>query len=205
MASSVSDATRKLEPTLEPCPESKEVDASRAECYFALGNIAQARQSLRKSLKQDPDFLEALVLEGTILLSEGNAKESLAVLERAVGKYPKDYTAHFKLQQAYTQAGDTERAAAENATAKQIRALREEFATAHQDAWDHPQDRNVRLRLAAMAQQLDMPEIANDWLKAANALVANPAPESERLLQANPDSSKNPAQPGRNLTLQSAE
>jgi hypothetical protein len=83
--------------------------------------------------------------------------------------------AHFKLAQAYSQAGKKELAEAAQETTEGIRLLRLEFAQLHQLAWDRPADAEVRLRLAELASQLDRPDLADVWLKSASALKTFPA------------------------------
>lgn len=156
--------------TLKGSPETKEVLILKAECHYAEGDIAIADSLLDAVLEADPDNLDALVLKGTLLLEEGDPKDAVATLKRATQKHPMDYLAHFKLHQAYVKAGDEAPAKAERDEAERIRLLRQEFALLHQEAWDNPEDRGVRLRLASMAQQLNRPDLAEVWLKSANAL-----------------------------------
>jgi len=162
--------------TLAASPASAEVDVLRAECHYALGDMPQARQAVADALKQDANHLEGLLLQGTMFLDEGEAKRAVEVLEHAARIRPKDYTVHFKLSQAYSQAGDAEASKSEQAVAEKIRAIRQEFADLHQAAWDRPGDAEVRLRLAAIARELDRPDLADVWLRSAAALQPGAPP-----------------------------
>ncbi|MCI0359911.1 MAG: tetratricopeptide repeat protein [Planctomycetaceae bacterium] len=164
--------------TLAPCPATVEVSVVRAQCQHALGDVPSAKESLAAVLYQDQANLDALVLQGTILLEEGKTPAAVDVFRRATQAHPKDYLAHFKLAQAYTQLGQQDRGNAEQKLADQIREVRKEFADLHQVAWDRPHDVQVRLRLAALAKELDRPDLADVWLRSAAALqpLATPKP-----------------------------
>jgi len=156
--------------TLSRCADSNPVTVLKAECHYAEGDSAMANQLLDAVLRKEPDNRDALVLRGTLLLEEGKPSDAVATLQRAAQKHPMDYLAHFKLHQAYVKSGDASKAEAERLAAEQIRVLRQEFADLHQEAWDKPNDPGVRLRLASIAQKLNRPDLAEVWLKSANAL-----------------------------------
>jgi tetratricopeptide (TPR) repeat protein len=165
--------------TLAPCPASAEANVLRAECQHAIGQTSLAKESLDAALKQDIGNLDGMLLRGTILLEEGDATAAVKVFQRAAQVRPKDYLAHFKLAQAYSQAGKQDRAQIEQKLADQIREVRKEFADLHQAAWDRPRDFQVRLRLATLAQELDRPDLADVWLRSAAALQPLAIPDSE--------------------------
>lgn len=156
--------------TLRTCAASNEADILRAECHHAEGDVALANELLSGVLRTEPGSRDALVLKGTLLLEDGKVDDAVATLQRAAQEHSMDYLAHFKLHQAYVKSGDEDKASAERETAERIRLLRQEFADLHQEAWDKPNDPGVRLRLAAIAQQLQRPDLAEVWLKSANAL-----------------------------------
>jgi tetratricopeptide (TPR) repeat protein len=163
--------------TLSACADSNEVDVLKAECYYAEGDLVLANQLLASVLRTEPDNRDALVLKGALLLEEGKPADAVATLQRATDKHPMDYLAHFRLQQAYVKSGDEAKAKAEREAAEQIRLLRQEFADLHQEAWSKPNDAGVRLRLASIAQKLNRPDLAEVWLKSANALRPKSAEE----------------------------
>lgn len=165
--------------TLEQCSDEPECEVLRAECHHAQGRLEEAKAALARALKQDKENLDGLLLQATILLEEGGAKQAVAALTRALEKHPRDYTVHFILAQAYDQAGEPALAAEQRKVAEEIRAIRHEFAQLHRDAGDRPRDVAVRLRLAALAQQLNRPDLAQVWLRSAAALQPAPAPAGE--------------------------
>jgi tetratricopeptide (TPR) repeat protein len=156
--------------TLEPCPRSPSVLVTRAECLFALGETDAAKDALQKALGKEPKHLNALVLQGSIFLEEGSYEEAIASFKLAAEDHPKDYMTHFKLAQAYAQAGKPELAASAQKIAEDIREIRKVFADLHKAAWDHPEDMRIRLNLAQLARELGRPDLEEMWLKAAAAL-----------------------------------
>ena len=165
--------------TLEQCSDLPEYEVLRAECLYALGDLAGAKRALASALEQQSDNLEGLHLQGTLLLEEGAPREALAPLLKAVEAYPNDYVAHFKLSQAYGQIGEQKRAEAELEAAQRIRVILDEFSKMHVAAWERPRDEDVRLRLAELANQLGRPKLAEIWLRSAAALRPLPDAASE--------------------------
>lgn len=163
--------------TLEKCPDKPEFNVLRAECHRAQGRLAKAKEALERALAQDADHLEGLLLQGTILLEEGEPQQAVAALTHAVEKHPKDYTLHVRLAQAYDRVDETQKAEDERKVAEELLAIRHEFSQLHREAGDRPRDVGVRLRLAALAQQLDRPDLAEVWLRSAAAL--QPIPEAD--------------------------
>jgi tetratricopeptide (TPR) repeat protein len=161
---------------LETSSHTTKTTTLAAECRHALGEIPSARDLLKDAFRSDASNLDALLLQGTMLMEEKQAEAAVAVFEKAVQAHPKDFTARFKLSQAYAQAGNEASAKEAGKVAEEIRKVRKEFADLHQVAWDNPLDPQVRLRLAALAKDLNRPDLAAVWIKSANALL--PPPDS---------------------------
>ena len=156
--------------TLAQCQPSADRWAAEAECHHAAGRPDEAMWLVKQALAESPAHLPALLLQGTIALEAGKATEAAEVLRRAVIAHPKDYTARFKLAQALRRAGDEQAAAEQAKTAEEIRALRREFSELHQKAAREPGNVEVRCRLGTLARQLDRPDLARVWFRAALAI-----------------------------------
>jgi predicted Zn-dependent protease len=154
-------------------------DVLRAECLLAIGDRDGARGIVKRLLGTSPDDLGALVLAGEIELEDGDPQGALAPLERVVAKHPRDYVARLKIAQAYAGCGREADAEAARAEAERIRALRRTFADLHQEAWGSPGDADVRRRLAAMAAELDRPDLEQVWLEAAAAVERGRTPPAK--------------------------
>ncbi|RLS50831.1 MAG: hypothetical protein DWH87_01390 [Planctomycetota bacterium] len=166
--------------TLDKLAGGDAADLLRAECLLAIGDRGAARGIVNRILETSPDDLGALRLEGSIDLEDGNPQGAVRPLERGVAKHPKDYLVRLKLAQAYAGAGREADADAARAEAERIRALRRTFADLHQEAWARPGDADVRRRLAAMAADLDRPDLEQVWLEAAAAVEAGRKPAANR-------------------------
>ena len=167
--------------TLDNLPAGDAADLLRAECLLAIGDRDAAREIVNRILRKSPDDLGGLVLEGSIDMEDGDPQGAIRPLERGVAKHRRDYLARLKLAQAYAGCGREADADAARAEAERIRALRREFADLHQEAWAKPGDADVRQRLAAMAAELDRPDLEQVWLEAAEAVEVRrkPAPNRE--------------------------
>jgi tetratricopeptide (TPR) repeat protein len=166
--------------TLDKLAGGDDAEVLRAECLLAIGDRGAARGIVNGILETSPDDLGALRLEGSIDLEDGNPQGAVRPLERGVAKHPRDYLVRLKLAQAYAGAGREADADAARAEAERIRALRRTFADLHQEAWARPGDADVRRRLAAMAADLDRPDLEQVWLEAAAAVEAGRKPAAHR-------------------------
>jgi tetratricopeptide (TPR) repeat protein len=151
---------------------SAESELVRAECLLALGRRDEARAVVARVLDARPDDVEALLLEGTIRLEDGDADAAMAFLKKAASSDPNHYLAHLTLAKALSQVGRETDAEAERATAERIREARKTFADLHKEAWENPQDPAVRLRLAELAARLGRPDLEAVWRAAAASLTA---------------------------------
>jgi tetratricopeptide (TPR) repeat protein len=156
--------------TLAQCRPSADRWAAEAECHHAAGRPDEAKRLVEQALGESPAHLAALLLKGTFALEAGKAAAAAEVLRRAVIAFPKDYTARFKLAQALRRAGDEQAAAEQAKTAEEIRALRREFSDLHQKAAREPGNVAARCRLGTLARQLDRPDLARVWFRAALAI-----------------------------------
>jgi tetratricopeptide (TPR) repeat protein len=162
----------------------------RAECLLALGERGRAGTLLDGVLATDreghearePDptrtvdaaLRKALVLKGSLALEEGDPPAAISSLEQAAAD-PHDYAAHHLLSRALAADGRDAEAAECRGRAEAIRGRRQAFAELHREAWEHPWDAAVRLRLADAAAALGRPDLEQVW-RAAAAAVGETAP-----------------------------
>jgi tetratricopeptide (TPR) repeat protein len=156
--------------TLAQCAPSPNRWAAEAECHYAAGRAAEAHRLLDQALKEAPAHLPGLLLKATIAMGEGNAKLAVDLLSAAVVAYPKDYTAQFKLSQAYRRVGNDAQADKHGQIANDIKRVREEFSELHGTAAAEPANAAVRWRLGVLARELDRADLARVWFRAALAI-----------------------------------
>lgn len=167
--------------TLASCTSSARVLALRAECEYAQGQIAPARELLNTALKQNPNDEASLLLQGTLALNEGNPTAAVAAFEQAVKQTPADFTARFKLSQAYAQAGNEQQAARQLETMNEIKEIRREATQVYQQALREPRDADARFRLGVLSEKLNRPDLARMWYQAALSIDATHAPAATAL------------------------
>lgn len=147
--------------------------AMKAECQLGLGDRDEAKKSLAEALQIQPEHLASLLLAGNIALQSQDPKSAESLLKRALQTNPKDYTANFRLEQAYRQMGDKERADEQHEVVQMIQSLKEKFAELHQAAMKQPENAEIRYQLGVTAQDLNDPEMAVSWFNAAVSIDPN--------------------------------
>jgi Tfp pilus assembly protein PilF len=93
-----------------------------AAVYTHLRQVPEASAEYEKSLEIDPDYMEANLTYGRLLLSEGQNDAALAKLSRAVKIAPDSAEAHGFLAEAYEKLGQAQNASEERAKAAQLKA-----------------------------------------------------------------------------------
>jgi tetratricopeptide (TPR) repeat protein len=167
--------------TLSPCTPSARVLALQAECESALGNQSAAKVLLTAALKKDPRDDTALLLKGTFALTEGQPGRAIAALQQVVKHSPNDFTARFKLSQAFAQSGDEPHAAEQLTAMNQIKEIRREANQVYQQAVGHPRDAEARFRLGLLSEKLNRPDLAHMWYQAVLSIDPNHSPAQTAL------------------------
>ena len=156
--------------TLSQCQESARRQVLEAECHFAMDGKERAKSVLADVLRQVPNRPDALVLLGGILLDEGDLTGAIRALTRCLAVDPLDYTARYRLGQAYQRQGNLVEATKHAKIAEEMKSLREEFAQLHHQAITKPHDAEIRYQLGVVARKLNRPDLAHNWFQAALAL-----------------------------------
>ena len=87
-----------------------------------LNQVPEAIAEYEKALKIDPNFFEANLTYGRLLLQLGHPDTALPKLTRAAEVNPEASEAHQFLAEAYDKLGQTQNALQERAKAAQLRS-----------------------------------------------------------------------------------
>lgn len=159
--------------TLSACETNAEVLALLADACYALGDTAKAKELAQASHRTDPGQRLALIVLGKAALDERRHDDAIEMLKDGAELAPADYQMQYTLLVALRAAGRTSEAEQQSAKVEALRALRDKFDALLEQAVSDPYNAEIRYQLGVVAGQLEMPRIAESWLKAAVALDAN--------------------------------
>ncbi len=121
-ATTIDDAKREFEAEIK-------IDPGNAGAQYVMGELARqsqdwnsAIQHFSQAVKNDPDFVDAMVELGRALVSADRAAEAVPPLERAVKLQPANPGAHYLLSTAYRRVGRDADAKREMAAFQQAQA-----------------------------------------------------------------------------------
>jgi tetratricopeptide (TPR) repeat protein len=83
-------------------------------------NLPEAKKEYEKAIELDPNYFDAYLNYGRVLLMEGHADEGLVKLAQAVKLRPQSPEAHTSLAEGYAQIGETAKANRERALAEHL-------------------------------------------------------------------------------------
>jgi len=141
----------------------------QAECHLSLGDAAAARDLLAEAQRLEPEQVEMLRLLGRMELDAGRLEPAVVALRKVLKQEPHDHESRHQLAQALRLSGQITEADAEAARSVRIIELKKTLSQFTLDAIAHPESSEVRQRMAAICDELEMPELAAMWRKAAAA------------------------------------
>ena len=89
------------------------------------------------------------------------------LLERVVASHPHDHTSRYQLAQAYEHLGRPKDAAEQRRLVQQTQEMLKRLTALIHEAGDRPWDGALRRRAAKLCQELDRPDLATLWIRAA--------------------------------------
>lgn len=153
--------------TLQKATPSAATLTLEAQCLSGLGQINESRDRLLAALKLDSNFVSARLALGNQYLDGGDTEHSIEEFRKAAAVAPMNGKVHLQLSQAYRQAGRAAEADAELNQMMKIQELEREFSDLHDVAAKEPLDPDVRRRIGDLARQLEKPDLARMWYRAA--------------------------------------
>lgn len=148
----------------------------RAESLYGVGRGADAARLLDPILGQGMASPRALRVRALIHAEAGETSDAVALLEKALRADPHDHASRYQLAQAYQSLGRSEEAAQQYRLLEQTRELLGQLADLNQQASEKPADPQVRRDLADVCMRLGKADLAQMWLRAAEACPPEPAP-----------------------------
>lgn len=156
--------------------------ALTAECHYSLGNASEAMQAVDQALEMDPNYAPAMLTKAAMLTAAGKHAEAAVVLERAVERTPREFSARYALAQAYLRLGRKEEADEHMKVVRELKENLDLYTRLVQQSIDEPGNAQVRFQLGTLAMDLGMDGIDENWFKAALAIDPQHQ-EARRLLE----------------------
>jgi tetratricopeptide (TPR) repeat protein len=150
-----------------PDAEAPRLAALRGECLWGLRRGKEARALLEEALARAPRCAELLRLRARMHLADQQPRAAARLLERVLAEYPHDHASRYQLAQAYEALGRTREAGEQRALVKKTQALLRELTDLVREAGDKPWDGSLRRRAAELCRELDRPDLAEMWRRAA--------------------------------------
>jgi tetratricopeptide (TPR) repeat protein len=100
------EALKEFQQELKVDPTNARAAYEAGEIYRQSGQFSEAHALFTEALKHYPNFEDAHVGLGRVLLNEKEPDQALAHLQKAVSLDPEDDVAYFQLAQAYRQLGN---------------------------------------------------------------------------------------------------
>jgi predicted Zn-dependent protease len=140
-----------------------------------VGQADDAARILDRVLAASPDAPRALRVRALIHAAASETGEAVVLLERALRIDAHDHASRYQLALAYAALGRPQEAAEQQRLLKQTEDLLKQWADLNQEADAKPTDPQIRRRLAEVCTELGKPEMAQRWLRAADACPTDPA------------------------------
>lgn len=165
----------------EPARGRPEFQALRAEAAWGLGRHAEAAALVDEALRAAPDSAPLLRLRGRFYLHRDDPRAARPLLERAATLAPHDPGTLKDLADACEQSGDKAAADGCRRTFDRTTALRARMTQLYLEAERRPWDPAPRRDAARVCEELQRPDEARMWAKAARACAPADATGRESL------------------------
>lgn len=155
--------------------EDEKALAARGECLLGLNRWDELEAFLDRALIERPRQWQLLLLRGRLRLEARQPAAAVQALERAVQAAPSEYTCRYHLSLAYSAAGQAEKAAEQQKRAEALKRNLDRMTELTLSATHRPGDPAVRLEMAALCDQMQKPELAALWRRAARECQVGPS------------------------------
>ena len=146
------------------------VEAMRATCWEAKGELDNALTSANAAIELEPNNTRAHLVKGRVLMGKREFAAALPSLELAVKNKPNAHEARFLLGRCLIQTGDPDRGKQEIAKSTEQKELFLKVSELHLKAVEEPGNVEVRKELAQATEQLGELKSAIGWRRAVLGL-----------------------------------
>ncbi len=105
--SSRAEALKEFEDELRVDPTNGNAAYELAEIHRKAGELDKARELFERAVEHYPDFEDAQIGLGRVLIAQGKPAEALPHLQKAVASSPSDEVAHYQLSVAHGRLGNS--------------------------------------------------------------------------------------------------
>ena len=155
-----------------------EVQECRAECLVGMGRHSEATALLEPLLAAETPSARALPLRAKIHAAAGEDGLAMALLEKALHLDAHDCSSRYQLALLYTKQKRQAEADEQFRLLATSQQLFRELSDLNQQALERPTDAAVRRHLADICSQLNKPQLARMWLKAADSCPIETMPSA---------------------------
>ncbi|HVC94383.1 MAG TPA: tetratricopeptide repeat protein [Pirellulales bacterium] len=152
--------------TLRDAPEIAETLALRAECFEAMGDVAEFQNCIEQALRLEPDHFPSLLGKARAALESNDPAAALRALHVAVEQHPHDQNVNYLLSQAYHRSGEDEAAKKCYDEFDRIRSLAQEYHELSRRTMREPRQPQLCYQLGLIAERLGWSEAAAAWYRA---------------------------------------
>ena len=129
----IDEAAREFERELAVSPENASAEFELGEIARERGQQDAARDYFLKAIHYRPDFFEAQIGLGRLLLKQGSPREAIPHLEHAARLEPRDTLPHYLLASAYKSLGDASGVVRELDLYRKLRASERRSGTSDEE------------------------------------------------------------------------
>ena len=144
-----------------------EIQLLKASALFHLRRYADAETLIDNTIRLLPNSTDAKMLKAQLLELKGEFEKSMALLETASTVEPNNIALLHRLGDVSGAIGKSDQAQRYRQRAGELAALQDEFTSLHREAIDDLKNAQLRLKLARLSEQLDKPQMAAVWYRAA--------------------------------------
>lgn len=139
-----------------------------ARLLMHKGDSRKAAQVLTDYLKSDPSDVEALVLKGKLLVDAHDFETAISTFQTALRYDPSAQDAHFQIGQVYARLNQADLANRHLALHRKLLDSKVRLYELEQKAAHEPRNVAVRRELAQVYSEIQLPDLAAFWERAAN-------------------------------------